>query len=129
MRGETFIDQGGNIFDTRTGKRTGGVSLSPRGGCNYAVGAEHLFFLRDRTVCCVDPVTQTKHYLRNVRSGCSNSLVAADGLLNVPNYTVGCVCNYPIQTAFAMVHMPEVAAWAGERPLRLTDESAPPPKE
>ena len=129
LRGETFIDQGGNIFQTRTGKAAGKVSLSPRGGCNYAVGAKHLLFLRNRTVCCIDPATQAKHYLRNVRSGCSNSLVAADGLLNVPNYAVGCVCNYPIQTAFAMVHMPEVAAWAGKRPLRLTDESAAPPKE
>jgi len=51
-----------------------------------------------------------------VRSGCSNSLVAADGLLNVPNFAVGCVCNYPIQTAFAMVHMPEAADWADETP-------------
>ena len=43
----------------------------------------------------------------NVSSGCSNSTVPADGLLNVPNFAVGCVCNYPIQTSFAMVHMPE----------------------
>ena len=38
-----------------------------------------------------------------MRSGCSNSLIAADGLLNVPNFAVGCVCNYPLQTSFALV--------------------------
>jgi len=129
VRGDTFIDQGGSIFETRTGKLTGGVSLSPRGGCNYVVGAQHLILHRDRSVCCIDAVTHARHYLRNVRSGCSNSLIAADGLLNVPNYAFGCVCNYPIQTAFAMVHMPEVAKWAGTRPLRLSQEPAAPPKE
>ena len=40
-----------------------------------------------------------------------NAFVAADGVLSVPNFAVGCVCNYPIQTSFAMVTMPEAAAW------------------
>jgi hypothetical protein len=32
-------------------------------------------------------------------------------LLNVPNFSVGCVCNYPIQTSFAMYHLPGADAW------------------
>jgi hypothetical protein len=39
-----------------------------------------------------------------VRSGCSNSLVAADGVVSVPNFAVSCICNYPVQTSFAMYH-------------------------
>ncbi|HUT34162.1 MAG TPA: PQQ-binding-like beta-propeller repeat protein [Planctomycetota bacterium] len=119
LRGDTFVDQGGNVFDARTGGAQGSVPLSPRGGCNYAVGSQHLFYLRDRTVCYVDPLTRVRHHVRNARSGCSNSLIAADGILSVPNYTVGCVCNYPIRCSFAMVHMPEVADWAGTTPVRL----------
>jgi len=111
MRGDTFIHQGGGVFDVRTGKPAGKAFDLARGGCNYAVGCEQLLLLRDSSVCYVDVNTRTKYHLRNVRSGCSNSLVAADGLLNVPGFAVGCVCNYPIQTAFAMVHMPESAEW------------------
>jgi len=43
-----------------------------------------------------------------------NNIIPADGLLNVPNFVTDCVCNLPIQTSFAMVTMPEAAAWGGE---------------
>ncbi len=49
----------------------------------------------------------------------TRSLVAADGLLNMPCFSYGCVCNYPLQTSFAMRHMPESAEWAGEKPFQL----------
>ena len=38
--------------------------------------------------------------------------LAADGVLCVPNFAVGCVCNYPNQTAFTLVHMPASASWS-----------------
>ena len=97
-----------------------------RGGCNYAVAGRHLLFVRDRSACYVDLASGKASHLRNVRSGCSNSLIAADGLLTVPNFAVGCVCNYPIQTSFAMVHMPEVAPWAGRAPARPEPKAATP---
>jgi hypothetical protein len=71
------------------------------------------FGLRDRSACYIEMATANRHYLRNVRSGCSNSLIAADGVLSVPCFSTGCVCNYPVQTAFALVHMPAVADWEG----------------
>jgi outer membrane protein assembly factor BamB len=117
---DRFINQAGHTYAIKTGEPISGESLFYRGGCNYAVANEHLLFVRDRCVSYVELDTQKKHYLRNVRSGCSNSLVAADGLLNAPCFSVKCVCNYPIQTSFAMVHMPEVDAWAGTEPQDLT---------
>lgn len=133
VRGETLVNQAGQVFEVRTGKPTG-QSAPPltRGGCNYMVGNPTMLFLRDRSVCLVDLAAGTKRELFAARSGCSNSLVAADGLLNVPNFSVGCVCNYPVQTAFAMVHMPEAAAWtqrhATQQSLRAEDllKAAPP---
>jgi len=120
LRQATFIDQAGVTWNARTGEVADEKRLFARnGGCNYAVGGEHLVFLRERSACTVDLQTREKHYLRNVRSGCSNSLVAADGLLNVPLYAVGCVCNYPVQCSLALVHQPEVADWAGAEPVRL----------
>jgi len=129
LRGDTFIHQSGKTFDLRTGKPLKTPQLWwERGGCNYTVGTEYLLFMRDATACILDTTARTRHYLRNIRSGCSNSLIAADGLLNVPCFSVGCVCNYPIQTSFAMVHMPEVAEWAGTKPLQLGERAAEPPK-
>lgn len=126
LRGDAFVNQAGIAFDTRTGQPLDKTPLFRRNhGCNYAVGSQHLYLLRDITACYVDAATRTRHYLRNIRSGCSNSLIAADGILSVPNYTVGCVCNYPIRCSFAMVHQPEVAAWAGATPAQL--EGGPPP--
>jgi len=120
VMGDRFINQAGHTYAIATGEIISGKSLFVRGGCNYAVANQHLLFVRDRCASYVELDTQEKHYLRNLRSGCSNSLVAADGLLNAPCFSVNCVCNYPIQTSFAMVHMPGVEGWAGEVPVDLS---------
>jgi hypothetical protein len=49
--------------------------------------------------------------LGGFRSSCTNNLIVAGGLLNAPDYTRTCVCNYQNQTSLAMVHMPEVEMW------------------
>ena len=46
-----------------------------------------------------------------VRPGCTNNLVVADGMLNVPDYTRTCSCSYQHQTSMGLVHMPEVETW------------------
>lgn len=116
---ETFINQTGRTYDVKTGKLINGTALFRRGGCNYAVGNVNLLFLRSNCAAYVDVKSGKQFNIRSLRSGCSNSLVAADGLLNVPCFSMGCVCNYPIQTSFAMRHMPETEAWHGESPIRF----------
>ena len=116
---KTFINQAGRTYDVKTGKLINGTAMFRRGGCNYAVGSENLLFLRSNCAAYVDVRTGRQFNIRNLRSGCSNSLVAADGLLNVPCFSMGCVCNYPIQTSFAMRHMPETEAWLGNHPIRF----------
>lgn len=113
---ETFINQTGHTYDVGTGDLVSGSALFRRGGCNYAVGGKNLLFLRSNCATYVDIESRQEYAIRNLRSGCSNSLVAADGLLNAPCFSVGCVCNYPIQTSFAMFHMPESAPWHGDSP-------------
>ena len=111
---ETFINQTGHTYSVGTGDLVSGSALFRRGGCNYAVGGKNLLFLRSNCATYVDIESRQEYAIRNLRSGCSNSLVAADGLLNAPCFSVGCVCNYPIQTSFAMFHMPQSAAWHGD---------------
>lgn len=40
------------------------------------------------------------------RAGCTNNMVAADGMLNAPDYTRTCTCSYPMQTSVGLAHMP-----------------------
>jgi len=115
---EKFINQTGHTYNVASGELLSGAPLFQRGGCNYAVGGKNLLFLRSNCATYVDVETRQEYAIRNLRSGCSNSLVAADGLLNAPCFSVGCVCNYPIQTSFAMFHLPESATWHGEKPRK-----------
>ncbi len=41
------------------------------------------------------------------RSGCTSNMIAADGVLNAPDYTRTCRCAYPLQTSLALIHMPD----------------------
>ncbi len=115
VRDKTFLTQAGAVFEIATGNRVGKRTYAMRKhGCNYAVASKNLILRRDATVSYTDlnsPEPET-YWLRNVRSGCSASLIAADGLLNVPCFATGCVCNYSIQTSFALLTLPDVARWA-----------------
>jgi len=117
LKGTHFIDQRGTICDIRTGRRVGSLKYPTGYGCNYAVASEHLFLRRSQSAAYTDLNTGKVHYVRSARSGCSNSLVVADGLLTVLNFSDHCVCNYPLQTTFAMVHMPIAASWSGTKPI------------
>ena len=119
---KTFINQVGHTYDVQTGDRINGDPLFRRGGCNYAIGGKNLVFLRSNCATYVDVESRKEYALRNLRSGCSNSFVAADGLLSSPCFSVGCVCNYPIQTSFAMFSLPQSAAWNGGTPLKQQED-------
>jgi len=111
LRDDTFIAQDGHVYGLSTGERLSQKSLFTRWGCNYAVASQSLVLVRDSSASYVDIATGQQCHLRNVRSGCSNSCVAADGVVTVPCFSSGCVCNYPIQTAYTLIHMPEVGDW------------------
>ena len=133
IRGRTFLNQGmdawngvecGFVFDLFTGAQLTDHCAIHIGGCNYAVAGKHLIMVRDKMASYAELDSGKAYLLRNIRSGCSASLIPADGLLSVPNFAYGCVCNYPIQTSFALVHMPEVAAWSGATPVTMIPPTA-----
>jgi hypothetical protein len=47
------------------------------------------------------------------KSGCSATLLAADGVLNAPDYTFTCSCAFQTQSSLALVHAPDVDYWTG----------------
>jgi len=108
-----LITQFGEMYDIRTGKRLPGHlwfgkpntnwDLGGARGCNRAVAGLHLAFVRDAHASYFDLTTRRHVYLRGVRSGCTNSLIAAGGILNAPNFAYGCSCNYPVFCSYALV--------------------------
>jgi len=81
-------------------------------GCNTAVASEHLLTFRSGAAGFYD---LTNHggtgNFGGFKSGCTSSLIAADGVLSSPEYTRTCACAYQNQTSLALVHMPENEVW------------------
>ncbi len=110
-----IITHGGQMVAPETGallpKRLWrGINAGTR-GCNRAVGCPHLVALRDADISYFDLATGRQTRLRGIRSGCTNGLLPAGGLLNAPNLAYHCSCNWPIFTSMALVHMPQAASW------------------
>ena len=81
-------------------------------GCNSIVASENLLTFRSGAAAFYDMLTEAgTGNLGGFRSGCSSNLIAADGVLNAPDYTRTCSCSYQNQTSLALVHMPELDAW------------------
>ncbi len=94
-------------------------------GCNTAIGSEYLLTFRSAAAAYYDLVTQSgTGNFGGFRSGCTSNLIAADGVLNAPDYTNTCTCSYQNQTSIALVHMPEVETWSfndfplGDKPIQ-----------
>jgi|GEM_PF-3755889 len=94
------------------------TSIRPKPPCaTWPYNHRHgpLLLLRRIDNLKVDNKSGKRYAIRNLRSGCSNNFVPADGLLTVPCFSSNCICNYPIQTSFSMVHLPVVDAWHREQ--------------
>ena len=90
--------------------RTGDKSLEKplqwaRRGCTSLRASTHLLTTRYKgNAAYIDVATRRITSLWNIRAACSNNLFPANGILNVPNLTGGCTCNYlPVSQAFVPV--------------------------
>ncbi len=77
-------------------------------GCNYPVACEHLVTFRSGAAGFYDLASHSgSGNFGGFKSGCSANLIAANGLLNAPDYTRTCSCPYQNQTSLAFVHWPD----------------------
>jgi hypothetical protein len=89
-------------------------------GCDGGVDYGHVFTMRSGTPAFYDKrVESGTIHVSGPRSGCTNSLIPANGLLNVPYFYEGCTCSYPLPVGLALVSFPgtheQWATWgAGE---------------
>ena len=81
-------------------------------GCNTAIGCTNLLTFRSAAAGFFDLSSDggTGNW-GGFRSSCTSNLIAADGVLNAPDYTRTCTCSYQNQCSIALIHMPDVEAW------------------
>lgn len=80
--------------------------------CNYAIASPHLMTFRADSAGFCDIASGETSRLNGFRSGCRNSLIPANGVLNAPNFAHGCVCGYSLFTSLSLVHLPESELWS-----------------
>ncbi len=81
-------------------------------GCNTPAASRHLLTFRSGAAGYFDLARDggTGNF-GGFRSSCTNNLVAAGGVLCVPDYTRTCTCSYQIQASVALAPMPEAEMW------------------
>jgi outer membrane protein assembly factor BamB len=81
-------------------------------GCATPLASEHLLTFRSGAAgfydLCRDGGTGN---IGGFRSGCTNNLIVADGVLSAADYTRQCTCSYQNQSSLALVPMPEAELW------------------
>jgi outer membrane protein assembly factor BamB len=90
-------------------------------GCEPGVDYGLLFTMRSGTAAYYDKRIESGTVnITGLRSGCTNSIIPANGVLSIPYFYAGCTCSYPLQVGLALVPMPQEfeqwAAWGACRP-------------
>jgi outer membrane protein assembly factor BamB len=81
-------------------------------GCNTINASQHLLLFRSGAAGFADLESDGgTGTFGGFRSGCTNNLIAANGVLNAPDYTRTCTCSYHQQTSLALIHMPHMDVW------------------
>ena len=112
---DMLITHGGQMVDPQSGevlpdRLWQGINTGTR-GCNRALASPYVALLRDADTSYFNLADGRQTRLVGIRSGCTNALLPAGGVLSSPNLAYHCSCNWPIFTSMAMVHMPQAAAW------------------
>jgi len=91
-------------------------------GCDGGVDYGHVYTMRSGTPAFYDKrVESGTIHVSGPRSGCTNSLIPANGLLNVPYFYEGCTCSYPLPVALALARRPAAhEQWATWGPGEAT---------
>lgn len=96
-----------------------------RYGCNSCMANEHFLSFRSGAAgyCDLDNDGGTGN-LGGFKSGCTSNLIAADGVLNAPDYTRTCRCSYQNQTSLALIHAPDAEMWTFNEISDIENQSA-----
>lgn len=77
-------------------------------GCDGGFDYGNIYTMRSGTASFYDKRIESGTInISGPRSGCTNSVIPANGVLNVPYFYKGCTCSYPLPTGLAMYSLPE----------------------
>jgi hypothetical protein len=77
-------------------------------GCDGGFDYGHIYTMRSGTASFYDKRTESGTInISGPRSGCTNSIIPANGLLNLPYFYKGCTCSYPLPTGLSLYSLPE----------------------
>lgn len=77
-------------------------------GCDGGFDYGGIFTFRSGTAAFYDKKVESGTvHISGQRSGCTNSIVPAGGILNVPYFYEGCTCSYPLPMGLALYSMHE----------------------
>jgi hypothetical protein len=111
-----LITHGGEVVELSTGALCPARMWKALRGCGRALGSPCLVTVRDADISYFDLATGEHVFFWGLRSGCTNSIIPADGILSIPNYAHHCTCNYALSASLALATMPEAASWDPSRP-------------
>ena len=121
---DRFVTHSGDVLALKTGQACANKLWKGNGslrGCGRALGCPHMILMRDGFGSYLDLATGVRTSFRGIRSGCTNTMIPAGGLVSAPNYSHHCNCNYPVYVSLAFAPMTETAAWdptpAEEKPI------------
>jgi outer membrane protein assembly factor BamB len=80
-------------------------------GCNTPAASENLVLFRSGAAGYFDLCSGGTGNLGGFRSSCTFNLIAAGGVLSVPDYTRTCTCSYQQQTSLGLIHVPDAEMW------------------
>ena len=77
-------------------------------GCDGGFDYGQLVTMRSATAAFYDKTIESGPVnISGPRSGCTNSVIPAGGVLNVPYFYEGCTCSYPLPIGLSMVTQPQ----------------------
>jgi hypothetical protein len=97
-------------IDPITGKQVPWEFLRPGHTCAITSAAPNALFYRSSCVAFYDLVRDAGVALfGGIRPGCWINMIPANGLVLVPEASVGCTCSYPLRGSFALINKPQRA--------------------
>ena len=77
-------------------------------GCDGGFDYGLIYTMRSGTAAFYDKRNDSGTiHISGPRSGCTNSIVPANGVLNVPYFFEGCTCSYPLPMGLSLVSLPQ----------------------
>lgn len=83
-------------------------SFAKQHGCDGGFDYGNIFTMRSATPAFYDKTIDSGPInISGPRSGCTNSVIPAAGVLNVPYFYEGCTCSYPLPIGLSLVTQPQ----------------------